>query len=156
MPQVSKNCQLTKKKKSFELKWQYVGNKTTQIICSVSLTASHVAYASTNKTQIVRIKTELFFSQPPPPPPPPHFFFFFLNPVWPCLMFTCVLGRYVAASLISTQTFRRALTLSVNSCAEIKIECPISGIISSGGVWRMVPESEARSVPRIFTVYRMS
>ena len=56
-------------------------------------------------------------------------------------MFTCVLGRKVAStvptlraslsgtfpdvvnsawSLISTQTFRSALTASVNSCAEIK------------------------------------
>ena len=35
-------------------------------------------------------------------------------------MFTCVLGRYVAYSLISTQTFRKALTASVDRCAEIK------------------------------------
>ena len=36
------------------------------------------------------------------------------------LVLTCVLGRYVAFSLISTGTFRRALTASVDSCAEIK------------------------------------
>ena len=35
-------------------------------------------------------------------------------------MLTCVLGRYVASRLISTRTFRRALTASVDSCAGIK------------------------------------
>ena len=36
-------------------------------------------------------------------------------------MFTCVFGRYVASSLISTRTFQRALTASVDdSCAEMK------------------------------------
>ena len=51
-------------------------------------------------------------------------------------------------SLISTQTFRRALTASVDSCAEIKIECPFSGGTKSGRVWRKVPESDASSVKR--------
>ena len=46
-------------------------------------------------------------------------------------------------SLISTQTFRRALTASVDSYAEIKIECPFSGVTKSGRVWRKVPESDA-------------
>ena len=36
-------------------------------------------------------------------------------------MCACVLGRYVASSLISTQTFRRALTVSMGSCAEIRM-----------------------------------
>ena len=37
-------------------------------------------------------------------------------------MFTCVLGRYVASTvvIISTQTFRRALTASVDSWAKVK------------------------------------
>ena len=48
-------------------------------------------------------------------------------------------------SLIGTRTFRRALTTSVDSCAEIK-ECPFSGVTRSGRVWRKVPESGARSV----------
>ena len=34
-------------------------------------------------------------------------------------------------SHISTRTFRRALTTSVDSCAEIK-ECPFSGVTKSG------------------------
>ena len=46
---------------------------------------------------------------------------------------------------ISTRTFRRALTASVDSCAEMK-ECPFSGGNKSGRVWRKVPESDARSV----------
>ena len=44
-------------------------------------------------------------------------------------------------SLISTQTFRRARTAPVDSCAEIK-----SGVTKSGRVWREVPESDAQSV----------
>ena len=48
-------------------------------------------------------------------------------------------------SLISTQTFRRALTASVDSCAEIK-RAPFSGVTKSGRVWRKVLESNARSV----------
>ena len=47
-------------------------------------------------------------------------------------------------SLISTQTFQRALTASVDSCAEIK-KCPFSGVTNSVRVWRKVPESDARS-----------
>ena len=52
-------------------------------------------------------------------------------------------------SHISTRTFRRPLTASVNSCAEI--ECPFSGVTKSGGVCRKVPESDARSVGRCLT-----
>ena len=48
-------------------------------------------------------------------------------------------------SHISTRTFRRALTASLDSCAEIK-ECPFSGVTKSGRIWRKVPESGARSV----------
>ena len=48
-------------------------------------------------------------------------------------------------SLTSTQTFRRALTVSVDSCAEIK-SAPFSGVTKSGKVWRKVLESDARSV----------
>ena len=49
-------------------------------------------------------------------------------------------------SLISSQTFRRALTALVDICAEIKRECPFSGVTKSGRVWRKVLESGARSV----------
>ena len=47
-------------------------------------------------------------------------------------------------SYICIQTFRRALTASLDSCAEI--ECPFSGVTKSGRVWRKVPESDDRSV----------
>ena len=40
--------------------------------------------------------------------------------------------------------FRRALTASLDSCAEIV--CRFSGVTKSGRVWRRVPESGARSV----------
>ena len=49
-------------------------------------------------------------------------------------------------SHISTGTVWRALTASLDSCAEIKIECLFSGVTKSGRVWRKVPESGARSV----------
>ena len=49
-------------------------------------------------------------------------------------------------SHISTRSFRRALTASLDSCAEIKVECPFSGVTKSSRVWRKVPESGARSV----------
>ena len=42
----------------------------------------------------------------------------FLTPRWMRLMFTCVLGCFYSHT--STQTFRKALTASVDSCAEIK------------------------------------
>ena len=54
-------------------------------------------------------------------------------------------------SLISTETFRRALTASLDSCAEILKECPFSGVTKSGRVWRKVPESDARSVRAVLT-----
>ena len=50
-------------------------------------------------------------------------------------------------SHISTQTFRRALTASVQG-GQLRgdKECPFSGVTKSGRVWRKVPESDARSV----------
>ena len=59
-------------------------------------------------------------------------------------MFACVLGRYVASSLISTQTFRMALTVSVGSCAEIR-----RGSQWRNQFWQSLEEgaeSDARSV----------
>ena len=54
-----------------------------------------------------------------------------------------------ARSVISTQTFGRALTASVDSCAEIN-----SAPTNSGQVWRKVPESDARSVGRVVTLHQ--
>ena len=52
---------------------------------------------------------------------------FFLYPGWMRLMFTCVLGSYVASTVIS-------------------VPKPFGGVTKSGRVWRKVPESDARSV----------
>ena len=72
--------------------------QTTEIKQGVSFIAANKVYTSTNKTTIIWIETELlFFTQGG---------------------FTWALGCF--HSLISTQTFWRALTTSVDSCAEIK------------------------------------
>ena len=57
-------------------------------------------------------------------------------------MRTLALGFFY--SHISTRTFRRAVTASLDSCAET--EYPFSGVTKSGRVWRKVPESGAGSV----------
>ena len=49
-------------------------------------------------------------------------------------------------SHINTGTFRRALTASVDSCAEIKSAPSVASVTKSGRVWRKVPENDARSV----------
>ena len=59
-------------------------------------------------------------------------------------------------SHISTRTFRRALTASVDSCAEIKSAPTDSGVTRSGRVWRKVPESGVRSVRRAISTYLRS
>ena len=106
--------------------------QTTRIISGVTFITAHVAYSCTNKTQIVSVEMELFFC-----------------PGRTRLMFTCMLGRYVASfhSLVSTQTFRRGLTAAVDSCAEIK-SVPFSGVTNSctefGG--KRCSECDVRSV----------
>ena len=56
---------------------------------------------------------------------------------------------------MSTQTFQRAVTASVNSYTEIKTErAPISGVTSSGRVWRKAPESDTGSVVLIKTALK--
>ena len=79
-------------------------------------------------------------------------------------MFISVLGRYVPSSklgitlCISTQTFWRVVTPSVDSCAEMKSALQWRnssvGVTSSGRVWRKMPESDARSVIRTQIVRR--
>ena len=53
--------------------------------------------------------------------------------------------------IISTQTFRRALHDRVAGQLRGDKECPFSGVTKSGRVWRNVPESDVRSVPRTWT-----
>ena len=88
-------------------------------------------YTSTNKTTIVCIETELFFFNS----------FFFLPEVDASHFYVDALAPGCCYSHSSTRTFRRALTASVDSCAEIK-----SCVTKSGRVWRKVPESGAQSV----------
>ena len=116
--------------------------QTIQIISDICFITDYVAYANSNKTKIVWIETELFF--------------FFFSPFFFLLPGVDAPHVYVRAwalgcfhSLISTRTFRRALTASVDSCADK--EWPFSSVTKSGRVWRKVPESDARNVPRRLT-----
>ena len=102
----------------------------------MSFIAANKVYTSTNKTTIVWIETELFF-----------FSFLFLPGVDASRVYVRAWALGCFYSHISTRIFRRALTASVDSYAEITYECPFSGVTKSGRVWRKVPESDARSVP---------
>ena len=78
--------------------------QTTQIISDVYFITDHVAYASSNKIKIVWIETDPFIL---PGVDASHVYM--------------RARRLVASTVrISTQTFWRALTTSVDSCAEIK------------------------------------
>ena len=73
-----------------------------------------------------------------------HFFRFYSGRTR--LMFTCVLGCYVASTvLLVPKPFRRAVVAPVDSCAEIK-SAPSVAVINSGRVWRKVPGSGGRIV----------
>ena len=96
---------------SLVLKWKYVCNTVTDksnyikrlfyIYLSMLLTPSQI------KTKTVWIKMELFFFSPLNLKDVPHVM--------------CMHWHHVGShSLISTQTFPRALTVSVDSCAEVK------------------------------------
>ena len=75
----------------------------------------------------------------------PFFFsFFFFTRVGASRVYVRALALGCFYSHISTRSFWRALTVSLDSCAEIKSN--FSGVTKSGRVWRKVPESGARSV----------
>ena len=76
----------------------------TQIIPDVSFLTDHAAYASSNKTKIILIETEILF----------------LPGVNASHVYVRAWALGCFRSLISTQTFRRALTASVDNCAERK------------------------------------
>ena len=78
--------------------------QTIQIISDICFITDHVAYASLNKTKIVWIEMELSFL---PEVDTPH-------------VCVCAWALGCFHSLISTQTFRRVLTMLVDSCTEIK------------------------------------
>ena len=83
--------------------------QTTQIISDVCFITDHVAYARSDKTKIVSIQTELF-----------SFFLVFLPGVDAPRVYVRAWALGCFYSHISSRTFRRALTSSVDSCAEIK------------------------------------
>ena len=61
-------------------------------------------------------------------------------------MFTCVLGRYVASTvLLVPKPFGSADRVGGQLRGD-KGVCPFSGVTRSGRVWRKVPESDARSM----------
>ena len=134
------------------------GSQISNDIADVCFITDHVAYASSNKTNIVWIETKLFsfftrggcasclraclgarlLLQSYQYPNSKHWFttsslqlfFYFFTPG----------GCFCCHD--STQTFRTALTASLDSCAETKSAL----LTKSGRVWRKVPESGARSV----------
>ena len=79
--------------------------QTTQIISDICFITDHVAYASSDKAKIVCTETELFF---------------FLPRVDAPHVYMCAWALGCFYSHFSTQTFWRALTASVDTCAEIK------------------------------------
>ena len=96
--------------------------QTTQIKQGVSFIAANKVYTSTNKTTLVRIKKEHSF----------------LYPRWMRLMFTFVLWRYAASTVI---------LIPEPFGGRGDKECPFSGGVTKfGRVWRKVTESDARSV----------
>ena len=81
--------------------------QTTQTKEGVSFITANKVYTSTNKTTIVWIETELLF-------------FIFFTRVDASHVYVRALALGCFESHISTRTFRRALTASLDSCAEIK------------------------------------
>ena len=78
--------------------------QTTQIKQGVSFIATNKVYTSTNKTTIVRIETELFS----------------LHGVDASRVYMRAWALGCFYRHISTRTFRRALTATLDSCAEVK------------------------------------
>ena len=74
---------------------------------------------------------------------------FFFSPffyrVWMRLIFTCVLGRLVASTVLSVPNLSEGADRVAGQLRGDK-ECPFSGVTKYGRVWRKVPESDARSV----------
>ena len=77
----------------------FVGAQTTQMISNVCFITVHAAYSSSNKTKIINRDRTLLFTR------------------GGCAL--CLRACLGARLLLPSQTFRRALTASVDSCAEI-------------------------------------
>ena len=66
------------------------------------------------------------------------------NSGWMRLMFTCVLGRYVASTVLSVPNLSEGADRVGGQLRGS--EWPFSGVTKSCRVWRKVPENDARSV----------
>ena len=60
-------------------------------------------------------------------------------------MFTCVLGRCVASTVLLVPNLSEGAD-SIGRQLRGDNECPFSGVTNYGRVWRKVPESGARNV----------
>ena len=102
--------------------------QTTQIISDVCFVTDHVAYASSNKTKIVWIETDLFFL--------------------PGVDVSCVYVRAWVLGCFQSYQYANLLEgadrIGGQLCRDK--ECPFSGVTKSGRVWRKVLESDAQSV----------
>ena len=96
---------------SYDIEQFFVGAQTVvnllQTTQGVSFIAANKVYTRTNKTTVVWIETKFFFLS-------------FLPGVDASHVYVRALALGCFYSHISTQTFRRALTASLDSCAEIK------------------------------------
>ena len=117
------------------LKWQYVFNLNTDnyIKLNFSDLKKKNAHDTCGSTKIIQNWVQQIL---PPWADKPH--------VYLHASMLCCFQSY------SIQTFRRALTASVDSCTEIKIECPFSDVTNSGRVWRKVSESKAWECGQVF------
>ena len=62
---------------------------------------------------------------------------------WMRLMFTWVLGGYVASTVLLVLKLSEG-TDKISGQLHGDKECPFSGVTKSGRVWRKVPESDAQ------------
>ena len=104
--------------------------QTTQIISDVCFITDHVAYVSSNKTKIVWIETEPFS--------------------YPGACASCLRAYLGARLLLQSYQYPNLSEGADRVGGQLRgdKECPFSDITKSGRVWRKVPESDARSVPR--------
>ena len=102
----------------------------TQIISDVCFITDHVAYASSNNTKIVGIEAELFSFLLLPAVDTSHVY-----------VRTWALGCFHSLITNLSEGADR-----VGGQLRGDQECPFSGVIKSGRVWRKVSESDARSV----------
>ena len=106
---------------------------TTQIISDVCFITDHVAYASSNKTKSFESRRNSFLS----------FIFFIFFIFFIIYFFTHVyvlmLGTRLLPQFYQYRPFRRALTASVDSCAEIK-----SALQWRNQIWQSLEEGAGK------------